>query len=92
MRRVRGVDWWFRDRRTGRITVAQAPNIPLWIFIATVVARAVVSNGSGRTALDWIATLSLGWWSLDELFRGVNPWRRLLGLVVAGFLVAGLFR
>ncbi len=92
MRRVLGVDWWFRDGRTGRITVAQAPNIPLWIFIATVVARVFVSNGSGRTALNWIATLSLGWWSLDELFRGVNPWRRLLGLVVAGFLVTALFR
>jgi len=29
-----------------------------------------------------VATGSLIVWSLDELVRGVNPWRRLLGIVV----------
>ncbi|MEL7210840.1 MAG: hypothetical protein AAGK32_21830, partial [Actinomycetota bacterium] len=33
------VDWLFRDRTTGRITIAQPPNPPLWIFLASVVAR-----------------------------------------------------
>lgn len=28
----RAVDWMFRDRTTGAITVAQWPNLPLWLF------------------------------------------------------------
>lgn len=89
---MRGFDWWFRDRRTGRIVVGQAPNLALWIFIATVAVRVFVTTGTARLVVDWIAALSLGWWALDELLRGVNPWRRLLGVVVAAFLVAGLLR
>jgi hypothetical protein len=89
---VRGFDWWFRDRDTGTITIAQFPNAPLWVFLATVAGRVVVTGGAARTILDWIAALSLGWWALDELLRGVNPWRRVLGLVVGTFVVVGLVR
>lgn len=89
---MRVFDWWFRDRRTGRITIAQLPNVPLWIFVATVVLRAFVTSGTPRTLLDGIAGVALGWWALDEVLRGVNPWRRLLGLAVGVTLVTGLFR
>lgn len=48
-------DWLFRNRQTGQITVAQFPNVPLWIFFVTVVLRWVVSTGTAaRTAIDWI--------------------------------------
>ena len=89
---MRVFDWWFRDRRTGKIVVAQLPNLALWVFIVTVVLRAIVTGGTPRTALDWIAAVALGWWALDEVLRGVNPWRRLLGLVVFGFVVVGPVR
>lgn len=68
------------------MTIAQLPNLPLWIFIATVALRFVLPDGS--TAADvasWVGTGALGWWALDELIRGENPWRRLLG--VAGCLL-----
>jgi hypothetical protein len=42
--------------------------------------------------LQLVAALALGWWALDEIGRGVNPWRRLLGAVVLGGLVASLLR
>ena len=81
--------WLFRNRRTGRITVAQFPNVALSIFFVTVVLRWFVSPGTGfRTAIDWIGVSALAWWALDEVFRGVNPWRRLLGL--AGCIAAGV--
>lgn len=81
----------FRSRQTGRITVAQLPNIALWIFLATVVLRRVVPAGTwARTALDWTAAAALTWWALDEVFRGVNPWRRLLGLAGFAFVMAGM--
>ena len=80
------IDWWFRNRRTGRITVAQFPNVALWIFLTTVVLRRVLPAGTAaRMAASWIGVASLGWWALDEVLRGVNPWRRLLG---AGVFIA----
>lgn len=85
-------DRCLRSRETGRITIAQLPNVPLWIFLATVALRVVVAGGSGlRTAIDWIGIVALAWWAVDELFRGVNLWRRALGLAGCGFVVAGLF-
>ncbi len=79
----------FRNRRTGQITIAQFPNVALWVFIVTVVLRRVVPDGGAlRSALDGIGVAALAWWALDELFRGVNPWRRLLGL--AGCIAVGV--
>jgi hypothetical protein len=92
----RGFDWVFRDRRTGRITIAQFPNLALWIFFATAVLRRLVSGPGGlRTAIGSVGVAALGWWAVDELVRGVNPWRRLLGLggcVLTGAGLVSLFR
>lgn len=90
--RARGAfDWFFRNRETGRITIGQFPNVPLWIFLATVVARRIVTEGTGlHDAIEWIAAGSLGWWSVLEIGWGVNPWRRLLGLGGMAFTVAAL--
>jgi hypothetical protein len=75
------VDWLFRDRETDRIIVAQFPNPALWAFIVSVVLRWVVPAGTvAHRVLEGIKIVALAWWALDELFRGVNPWRRLLGL------------
>jgi hypothetical protein len=82
------LDWLFRNRQTGGITIAQLPNVPLWIFLATVVLRWFIPPGTWvRTAINWIAVVALGWWALDELLRGVNPWRRALGLGFGGLVV-----
>ena len=80
--------WWFEDRRTGRVVVAQAPNALLWIFIACWTGGKVfqADDAVGRT-LSGVASASLALWSLDEIVRGVNPWRRTLG---AGVLMAEL--
>lgn len=78
---MRAVDWCFRDRRTGRITIAQFPNVALWLVLATVVLRRIVPSGSARTVVDVVGVAALTWWALDEVLRGVNPWRRLLGVL-----------
>jgi hypothetical protein len=81
----------FRNRQTGRITIGQVPNIPLVIFVSAWVLRLVLSPSGGlRSALDVIAWVALAIWAGDEIVRGVNPFRRLLGAVVAVGLVAGL--
>ena len=83
------VDWLFRNRQTGRITIAQPPNTALWLFLGASVLRWLLDpDGSAATALDLIATGALIWWAVDEVVRGVNPWRRLLGgAVLAGQLL-----
>lgn len=91
----RGADWLFRDRRTGAYVVAQFPNPPLWIFVASVVGRWLVDEGSTpHDVLRGIGLAALAWWAADELVRGVNPWRRLLGVgglvLVASRLAAWL--
>ncbi|WP_331315081.1 hypothetical protein [Methylobacterium mesophilicum] len=75
----------FRDRTTGAITVAQWPNLPLWLFAGLSLA-AWLAQDSGPLSpwlpAAWLsvgADLALAWWAADELLRGVNPWRRILG-------------
>jgi len=38
-----------------------------------------------------LAAGALIWWAVDELIRGVNPWRRLLGGAVLAGQIAKLF-
>jgi len=86
------IDWLFRNRHTGRITIAQFPNVPLTMFLAaTVVLWAFDPGGGARRASGVLAGTGLLWWAVDELVRGVNPWRRFLGgAVLAGQLVSYL--
>jgi hypothetical protein len=89
------VDWLFRDRRTGRIVVAQWPNPPLWVWIGATVLRRLLDPDPGttaRTTLDLVAGVALAVWAVDEIVRGVNPWRRALGAVVLAAMVAALLR
>lgn len=88
-------DWVFRDRASGAIVIAQWPNLPLWLF-AMFAAAAWFSDSvefgqpeDTGAGLRLLSALCLGWWALDEVFRGVNPWRRFLGVSV---LVFGLWR
>ena len=71
-------DWFFRNRRTGRITIGQWPNAALWVYIAATILHARVD----ADPIKWVATAALLVWGLDELFRGVNPFRRTLGALV----------
>ena len=88
-RKVTTLDWWFRDRGTGEIVIAQFPNVALWIFLISVVVRALVANGTQPdSAAAWVGTGALAWWALDEVIRGVNPWRRLIGIGGCGFAIA----
>jgi hypothetical protein len=83
---VRAFTWLFQSRTTGRITIAQFPNAALGLFlVASALQRLLDPSGALRTGLRLLAAGALIWWALDELLRGVNPWRRFLGgAVLAG--------
>lgn len=88
---ARGFDWFFRNRRTGAITVVQIPNIPLWVFLGASALRSLLNpTGTADTVLTGVATVALLIWAVDELARGVNPWRRVLGAAVMISQLAGL--
>ena len=40
----RGVDWLIRSRETGKLTVAQMPNVALMLFVGFRIAEALVSS------------------------------------------------
>lgn len=85
-------DWFFRSRVTGEITIAQFPNVALWVFIGATVGRMVVeASGPLGTVLGWVALGALVIWAVDELVRGVNPWRRILGAAVLVWQLVGVF-
>lgn len=71
--------------------MAQFPNWPLFaVGLAWLVAR-VADDGSRPDDLAGVATIVLWlYWGGDELVRGVNPWRRLLGAAVIGWQIVGL--
>ena len=68
------IDWLFRDRRSGRIVVGQFPNAPLWLFLATVVGRWLVDEGStAHAALRGVTVINNPFmWSADDKFFGAT--------------------
>ncbi len=75
------IDWWLGDRATDTWVIGQLPNAALWVFAAATALR-----WSPYDRLDpelrLVGTGALVVWGTDELFRGVNPFRRLLGALV----------
>jgi hypothetical protein len=83
--------WIFLNRRTGRITVAQWPNISLSVFILSSIALHFLQpQGTFRSVIRAIADVTLIIWAVDEVLRGVNPFRRILGAAVLVVTILGL--
>jgi hypothetical protein len=85
------LQWLFRNRSTGEITVAQAPNLLLWVVIISGIGMWVFPAGDASTVARMIFKGALFLWAADELLRGVNPWRRMLGGGVAAYELMTLF-
>jgi hypothetical protein len=77
----------FQDR-DGKIVMAQMPNLPLVIWIAACLLQMTFSTGRLNMGLELIAFGSLFTWAWEEIFQGVNYFRRALGLVVIIGLIA----
>ncbi|MGJ4926125.1 hypothetical protein ACQR1I_12450 [Bradyrhizobium sp. HKCCYLS2038] len=79
----RVLNWFFRNRATGKITIAQMPNPALWLVLVGILVG-WVWHPAGQTGrnLDCLVKAGLVVWAFDELVRGVNPWRRCLGAAV----------
>ena len=86
--RIGSFRWWFENRQTGAITIAQAPNPALLVAVGGWAVGALFGATPG-TIGRVVSTIGFVWWSGDEIVRGVNPWRRLLGAGVLVWQVIG---
>ncbi len=75
------VDKVFRDSN-GEIVIAQPPNLPIIVWGVTSLLKLIFTSGEVSTVLDAVAFGSLFTWAWEELFQGVNYFRRALGFVV----------
>ena len=78
------IRWWLEDRSTGQLVVAQKPNLILCLCLVGTVANFFFN--------DLVLLLIIGkalWlgFAADELFRGVNPMRKVLGITIAVFTI-----
>ena len=88
---AKAADWMFRDRTSDRLVVAQVPNASLLLWLVATLGG-LVTSGTAHSVLAWVGTGALAFWAADELLRGVNPFRRILGAVVLTWTVVGLAR
>lgn len=78
--------------KNSKPVICQTPNVPLitWIFFKLL---SLANFGqSSKTNLGYIATGALLVWSLEELFQGLNFWRRALGFTVTAVTFLSLIK
>jgi predicted neutral ceramidase superfamily lipid hydrolase len=80
-------DKLFRDS-SGEIVIAQMPNLPIVIWAVASLLKIVYKTGRINLGLDILAFVSLFIWAIQELFQGVNYFRRGLGAIVIIALIA----
>ena len=69
-----------------RFPIAQFPNLPLTVGILAGEAGRLLEGSAGSYAAA-VSRLAFTIWAYEELVRGVNWFRRLLGLAYLIFLV-----
>lgn len=77
----------FRDSE-GKIVIAQPPNLTLIVWITTTLLTLLFTTGKIHLGLELVAFGVLFTWAWEELFQGVNYFRRALGLIVLVGLIA----
>ncbi len=83
-------DRTFRDRE-GKIVIAQMPNLPILVGLTATFFQFVLPSGKIQTALGLVAFGALFTWAWQELFEGVNYFRRALGFIgLVSLLALGL--
>lgn len=76
-------DWLFKDLRgrRGKYIIAEVPNLPLVVFMISVVLGVILYPGFWQTLFQIIAFASLTIWSLGEYRGGHSRFRKLLGIL-----------
>lgn len=89
MGRLRGYfDWLFKDYngRYGKYVIAEAPNLPLILFMVGIVLAVICYPGFFQSFFAIVAYLALLVWGYRESRTGRSRFRKLLGYL--GILAA----
>jgi hypothetical protein len=82
---------FFTNPETGRVVLAQPPNLPLAVFLAATGVRLLVApDGTTGTVVTVIGTAALLVWAGLEIARGDSPFRRVLGAAVFVITAVGI--
>jgi hypothetical protein len=92
MRTSGAIDWFLRSRDDGTIVLGQRPNARALAWMAAWSLSRVAPAGPFRRSLETAAAAILVLWALDELLRGVNPFRRSVGALAMAAVAAGALR
>ncbi|HSX28836.1 MAG TPA: hypothetical protein VLF60_05300 [Candidatus Saccharimonadales bacterium] len=74
----------------GAIVVWQFPNPPLWGWIFCTLVAHFIGNGRFKDGVQFVGTVLLAYWAVSEVTRGASYFRRLLGILVLGYIVVSL--
>lgn len=87
------VGWATTSRESGEVVLWQAPNRLALLSTAGAALTVVAPAGSPvRRAAAATTAVVATWWGVDELARGVNPFRRAVGgAAVLAIAAAGAF-
>lgn len=75
--------------KNGKTVIWQKPNLFLWGWIVFTVLKRIL-GGSAAEWAGYAATASLVVWSILEVARGENSFRRSLGVVVLAVVAYGI--
>lgn len=75
------LDWLFRDQsqRKGKYVIAEVPNLPLLVFMASIIIAVLIYPGVVQRTLVILAYIAFAWWSYLEARSGRSRFRKLLG-------------
>jgi hypothetical protein len=83
-------DKFWKDKH-GRVVIFQVPNILLIGWAVLTVVSLFVPRGQTQETVWWLSVALLGVWSLLEISKGVNYFRKSLGVAVLLLVVASIF-
>jgi hypothetical protein len=75
------LDQVFRDT-SGKFVLIQPPNLLIIVWLGSTLLKMIFITGRVNVGLDAVAFGSLFAWAWEELFQGVNYFRKGLGLLV----------
>lgn len=80
----------FKDK-DGKFVITQKPNLPIIVWLVSVVINKFLSGGLVSQVLSSIGTISISVWATLEIISGVNLFRRALGTIVLAFVIYSRF-
>jgi uncharacterized membrane protein len=78
--KLKHIVYWAVTDRTGHVVITQRPNLPLLAGMVVAVL-AVMIPGFGRVVFGLAAFGALFTWAWLEIFSGVTPLRRAMGVL-----------